>query len=694
MMKRIFVAVLLIFTACGKREAETPRIVATNAPVILISIDTLRADRLPAYGYAAVATPHLDAFRKDAILFTNAYSHVPLTLPSHVSMLTGLIPPDHGVRNNIGFRYEANKHIPISHALKNAGYATGAAVSAYVLRGNTGLDAAFDFYDDDIAVREGSAVGRLQRPGAETVVVAQRWIAQHSSHPFFFMLHLFEPHSPYEPPEPYRSRYSSRYDGEIAATDAIVGGFLESLKRSGVYDRAIIVITADHGEGLNDHGEEEHGIFLYREAIHVPLLLKLPSSTSSGTTIDAPVQHADIAPTIVALAGAKMPAAAKGISLLEVENQPARRIFSETLYPRIHLGWSELRSLVDDTFHFIEAPRPELYAASDRPERRNVANDNRRVVASMRETLAPISSDVPQMGAIDPEDAKKLAALGYLSATTSATGPLPDPKDRIGDLTALREATYLEEHGRFDEAITRLRAVIERNPRLTDAWTLLGRSLEKSGRLEEAVETYKRGIQVAPAIAGEFSLSLANVYLIMNRPDDAAAHAEVGVKTNPGSAHILMGRAALAKNDLSGALRHAEEAGKSFSYDVPAMVLRAQVLTKQGQLPQALATIDRARQMAEQPPALLHFVRADVLARMNRFDEAVPAFQEELRLYPHNRQAYASLAVVYMLTGRRREANATMERLVAANPSPSSYALAARTFGEMGDEELAAKWRR
>ena len=686
-----------MLAACSGREAEAPQIQATNAPIIIVSIDTLRADRLPAYGYTKVETPHLDAFRRDSILFTNAYSHVPLTLPSHVSMLTGLLPPDHGVRNNIGFRYDAAAHPSITSLLKQRGYATAAAVSAYVLRGNTGLAAAFDHYEDRIVVREGDAAGRLQRRGDETVAAAEQWIAGRGEQPFFLLLHLFEPHSPYEPPEPYRSRYASQYDGEIAATDAILGRFFQSLKSRGIYDRAIIFVTSDHGEGLGDHGEKEHGIFLYREAIQVPLMLKLPAQQLAGRAVEAPVQHIDIVPTIAAMTGVNAPDAAKGVSLLAADIPP-RRIYSETHYPRIHLGWSELRSLVDDEFHFIDAPRPELFAASDRAERNNIVDDNRRVVAAMRTALEPFGRDVPQVGNIDPEEAKKLAALGYLSSTSGATGPLPDPKDGIADLAVLEEAAGLDRAGRFGEAIQRLRAVVERNPRLTDAWTMLGRALEKSGRFEEAADTYKRGIQIAPSIAGEFSLSLANVYLMMNRPKDAAAHAEVGLTTNPGSAHVILGGAALANNDFEAALRHAAAAEQSFSYEAPALVLRAQILTKQGNLPQALATIDRAEAAARDAgmvaPALLHYVRGDVLARMNRFPEAIAALEEELRLYPHDRQAYASLAVIYLLTGRDRDAQKTMERLVTTNPGPTSYDLAARTFAELGDEPSAAAWRR
>ena len=283
------------FSACnrGAKRATYP-----EAPVILISIDTLRADRLPAYGYKGVETPNIDALRADGVLFTDAYSQVPLTLPSHASLLTGLLPADNGVRNNIGYRLEDPKRPSIPTTLKAAGYATGAAISSYVLRASTGLGALFDDYDDAIVPKPGEPIGTLQRSGYASEEIAAAWIAKHKGERFFYMFHIFEPHSPYEAPEPFASRYKNPYDAEVATADDIVGKFVASLKASGVYDDAIVILISDHGEGLNDHGEPEHGIFLYREAIHVPLIVKLPKRARAGETVGRPVALVDLFPTI------------------------------------------------------------------------------------------------------------------------------------------------------------------------------------------------------------------------------------------------------------------------------------------------------------------------------------------------------------------------------------------------------------
>src|SRR5712691_5368217 len=413
--------VMALAAACSRRTGDVGTY--RNAPVIIISIDTVRADHLPMFGYRAVETPSLDAFRNDAVLFRNAYSHVPLTLPSHTSILTGLLPPQNGVRNNIGYVLDA-KIATIPSFLKQQGYETGAAVSAFVLRGSTWLARSFDFYEDSIANRPDVATGSLQRSGRVTAQIATRWIEPRAPRRFFFLFHIFEPHSPYEPEEPFRSRYANAYDGEIATADAIVGEFLADLKRRGIYERAIIFVLSDHGEGLNQHGEPEHGIFVYREEIHVPLLVKLPGNAAHGTTIDAPVALVDLFPTIAELIGVKAPDKLSGRSLF-AHADGHRRIYSESLYPRIHLGWSELRSLADAQHHFIQAPKPELYdMRRDPDEKTNVISEDRRTYAQMRDELSRYTDKAALPTHVDPEEAKKLAALGYLSSTAPSTGEI------------------------------------------------------------------------------------------------------------------------------------------------------------------------------------------------------------------------------------------------------------------------------
>ena len=280
---------LLVALLCASGCAR-PRAVYPRAPVILVSVDTLRADHLPAYGYRDVETPGLDALQKDAVVFENALSPVPLTLPAHTSLFTGLLPYQHGVRDNVGYRLAPGANT-LAGFLRQRGYGTGGAVSAFVLDHATGIAEGFDEYRDDVEMRASAeALGRVQRSGAVTAEILESWIgAQAPDKPLFAFLHLYEPHSPYDPPEPFKSRYTRRpYDGEIAAADAVLGSFLGFLKSKGIYDRAIVVFLSDHGEGLGDHGEDEHGILLYREELRVPLFVKLPGSARAGERVAAP----------------------------------------------------------------------------------------------------------------------------------------------------------------------------------------------------------------------------------------------------------------------------------------------------------------------------------------------------------------------------------------------------------------------
>src|SRR6266581_3010416 len=445
---------LTLPAGCGTRALPAPRF--GDAPVVLISIDTLRADHLPAYGYSKVATPGIDALQRDAILFENAYSHCPLTLPSHLSLLTGLLPAEHGVRSNLGYRFDGAAHPTLARLLRAHGYATGAAVSAYVLRGATGISESFDVFDDSVGgdVEWTRDLSLLQRPGTETARRAIAWAESVKARPFFLFLHIYEPHFPYEPPEPFRSRYGPTYEGEIATSDGIIGEFLGQLKRDGIYDRAIILLVSDHGEGLGDHGEQEHGVLLYREVLHVPLLLKLPLSRDAGTRVAEPVGLIDIVPTVTALLKLEAPPTLEGVSLLG-RDRPARalsrRIYSETYYPRIHLGWSHLRSLVGARHHYIEGPKPELYEiVRDPRETADTSLADARIARSMKTELDGYPTGSVEPGREDPEVAEKLKALGYLSgaAPTRDGGVLPNPKDRIKVHEELKAAYQLARQGK------------------------------------------------------------------------------------------------------------------------------------------------------------------------------------------------------------------------------------------------------
>jgi arylsulfatase A-like enzyme/predicted Zn-dependent protease len=670
-MKKWLLAACLV-AACAPRLPERR---FPGAPVILISVDTLRSDHLPAYGYRGVATPSLDAFRRDAILFTRAWSHVPLTLPSHVSILTGSLPPEHQVRNNIGFRLRADAET-LPAALRRAGYAAGGAVSSYVLRGSTGLGASFDFYDDVPAEVE-------QRSGARTVAAALPWIERNAARPFFFFLHVYEPHAPYTPPEPFRSQYRNPYDGEIAAADAAVGTFLDALKKSGVYDRAIIVFLSDHGEGLGDHGEEEHGIFLYREALQVPLLLKLPKSQRGGTTVDRDATLAEVAPTLAALAGVPF---GRNADLLT--GLAPRDVYSETEYPRLQLGWHELASLIRGDRHLIAGRNTELYdVRRDPAERRELAAAERPMAVSMHLALAAMQRNTAAPQPVDPETARKLAALGYVGSSRAPAADLPDAREAIASLPAIRAAYSASTARDWPLAAQRWRSLAQAQPHNVDAWSHLGEALGWQNDVDGALTAYRNAISASgsapselPDAVGELPLDVAALLLRAGRVDEAQSHAEAGVDADPPRGHEILARCALAHGDVASADAQARAAG-----DAPAaLLLRAEIASRRGDVQQAsqLAGEAERRARAEGLESLprLDYVRGDILARSDRPAESEAAYRRAVAQVPNDLDAWSNLAVVVALQGRSGDAQRIVDEMIARNPGPASRAQARRTM--------------
>lgn len=694
---RALLALLLVALACGPRAGEKPGVPA-GTPVVIISIDTLRADRLPAYGYEGVETPALDALRRDGILFERAYTPTPLTFPAHSSLLTGLLPGVHGVRDNVGYKLDPGLPF-LPRLLKGKGYATGGAVSAYVLQGKSGLDDGFDFYEDSIELRAHAGLGGMQRPGGETLKLSREWLGSVRGRPFFFFFHIYEPHTPYMPPEPFASRFASKYDGEVAAADRIVGGLLDELKRLEVYDEALIVLLSDHGEGLSDHGEEEHGVLLYEEAIRVPLLLKLPESQLAGSTVAKPAQLTDVAPTVLTLLGLPVPEGMKGLPLLELmlDGAPVRRIYSETFYPRLHFGWSELASLTDGRHHYIEGPDPELYdLAADPREKSNILAQERRLYAGMRSELGGYDRELAAPSAVDEEARQAMIALGYVgSAAGTASGPLPDPKSRIGSLADLKAAfqhSARKEHDRAEAAYRRVLAV---NPQMVDAWEFLGHSLKSQGRNDEALAAYREGLRISngsPSIA----VSAASLCFALGRLDDAAAHARMAAPAHPSFAHGLLAQIALRRQDLDAAEKEARLAMEEESLRLGPMITLAEVLHARGRYEEALELALRAGDVYEQREARdpdliqgLALIRGKVLADVGDTPAAEAAFLEEIRLFPADVRAWSNLAILYALSGRPERVGATLRQMVETSPTPAAYAEAVKTLRALNDPQSA-----
>jgi arylsulfatase A-like enzyme/predicted Zn-dependent protease len=693
---------MAIATTLACRRAPAPEIFP-QAPVVLISIDTLRSDRLPAYGYAGVATPHLDRFRRDALLFESAWSPCPMTLPSHVTMLTGLLPPEHGVRNNVGFAFDGARHPHLPGLLKRRGYATGAAVSSYVLRGETGLAALFDEYEDSVDPRHGTGFADQQRAGRVSLSFARRWVDAQEARPFFYFFHIYEPHVPWDPPEPFRGRYPHPYDGEVAAADAVVGELLDHLRRIGVYDRAIVIVTSDHGEGLGDHGEEQHSILLYREAIQVPLLLKLPGNHRAGQRVNAPAQLADILPTVAELVGVEVPKTTSGRSLLKLgeDGLEPRMLYAETLYPRLHLGWSELHSVVDGRWHYVHGPRPELYdLARDPRETTDLVAREPEPRERLRAALGRVPTGESTPSRVDPAAAERLAALGYVGTVRDRAGsaPLPDPRDMLPQLGRMTEGFRLAAERRLDEAARVLGEVVRDQPANVEAWIRLGDVRLENGRAVEAANAYEEALARGGMEMGDIVVQLGHARLRGGQVAQAEAAAERALPSVPAKALELLARIDLARGRLDDARRHADAAPGTRNPQAAAWLVGAEVRTRQGDYAGALERLDdaesRARATGLDSVHNLEALRADALARSGRPREAEAAYRREIAAFPAHLVAHAHLAALLFAQGRRHEGRSVVEAMVASNPNPQARRVAVVTLEAVGDRAGASRFAR
>jgi arylsulfatase A-like enzyme/thioredoxin-like negative regulator of GroEL len=664
--------------------AGDPARAADKPPVLLVTIDTLRSDRLPVYGFDGVETPAIDAFAKDSILFEHAYSHVPLTLPSHLTILTGLLPGEHGVRDNSGYRFDARKHGCLPLDLKPLGYRTAATVSTFVLRNETGIDACFDSYDGNLD--PGMLAGALaaaQRSGKDSVASALAWIAKNGDQPFFYFLHLYEPHTPYEPIEPFATKYAKdKYLGEIATADSYLATLFSELKKMGVYDRALILLMSDHGEGLNDHGEAEHGIFVYREAIQVPMMVKLPNQERAGQRVANPAQLTDVYPTVAAFVGAKVPKELKGASLLTLDSIPPRLIYSETFYQEIHYGWSPLQSLIQFPFHLISGPDPELYeVAKDPAEKSNLRDSERRTLNTLRQSVKTYEKPLAQASKEDAETAAKLAALGYLGTTAAkpASGALPDPKSQMPLIADFKEASTALQAQRFADAAVRFDALTKAAPNMTEAWTMMASALQKMGRIDEAIAALQKAMQLtggSPTVA----MSLAGIYSQLGKLDEAQKHAEVARSANPVQAAHLLARIAISRKDYTTAEKEARSAMAAGGSRVATMVLLTEILLRQEKIDEALKVSDDA--LAELDKIAvddksyrgIYILRGELMRKKGRNSEAIEAYKNEILAFPEEPFAYSRLARTYAAIGRRDDAFRTVQSMILANPDdPTVY---------------------
>jgi arylsulfatase A-like enzyme/Tfp pilus assembly protein PilF len=663
--------------------------------VILISIDTLRADHLPAYGYAGVATPAIDALAHDGVVFENAYSQIPLTLPSHSTMMTGLMPSNHGVRDNAGYSLDTGRHLDLPRLLSAAGYATGGFVSTYVLRPETGIAAGFATYDGDIPYERGAPLDMAQRSGAETGKRAAAWLRDHAQGPFFLFLHLYEPHTPWKPPEPFKSRYPEMpYDGEIATADSEVGTFLAEVRTLGAYDRSLIFLVGDHGEGLGEHGEGHHGVMLYRSTLHVPMIVKLPKQERAGTRVADPVGLVDLAPTAIALTGVESPAKFDGRSLFAAP-EPSREIYAESYYPRLHYGWSDLQAAYDAHFSLIDGPTPELFdLAVDPNQLRNVMLDHRRDLARLREVVAKWNRPLEAPKEVDAETAAKLTALGYISgpALNSSETKLPDPRSQRDLLEPIDRGIEAMNAENWAGAAAAFREALAKNPEMYDLWLMLQRVLDKEKKPEESVAAAKRALALSGG-SSDLALSIATMQLDLKNYDDARALAESVRATRRKDAEDLLVQIDLATGRHDDAQKILDAAARDGELTEGMAFEVARQRLVEGHPQQALDLLQPFGAKAE---AQTLVVRARALSDLGRQQEALTTLEQAKKEGDALAKLHEALGIVLLRLDRAAEARVELERALAVDPklADSWNTLGVALYQLQGPRPAMDAWRR
>src|SRR5437762_10788854 len=505
-------------------QAEAPNI-------IFITVDTTRADRMGFLGSKLNATPNLDTLAKQGVVFEQAFSQAPLTPVSHATIFTGTYPQFHTVTD---FGHPLPSLLPtVPEILQKNGYHTAAFVGSLILdpKANMapGFDRGFDYFDAGFHQKRGPGETRynsIERRAGDVVAHAITWLSKNRATPFFIWVHLYDPHAPYDPPAPFDKQFKDPYDGEIAYADSALGKLFAYLRQRGLYDRALVAVMSDHGESLGAHGESMHGIFLYDETIHVPLLFKLPGAAPGGRRVSARVRLVDVAPTVLSMLSLPLPPTFQGESLVPLMKpgpKPASELpaYAETDYPHRAFGWSALRSLRTGKYLFVRAPRRELYDQTrDQSAEHNLASSSPAVTDTLQTQLDDFRNktasfpDDAKKPAMNSEQAENLSALGYAASTSATVSPDllkgDDPKDKIQVSNVLHEGMIAVEDGRYAEAIPMLQQVLQESPLISAAQLQLGVALARVRRYPEAIATLKKAVQMIPeSTQAQYELGLA-----------------------------------------------------------------------------------------------------------------------------------------------------------------------------------------
>jgi len=671
-------------TPTGSAVGRLPRGVRlANLNLLVITLDTTRADHLGAYGWPESATPALDRIAREGVLFEQAVSPAPLTLPAHSSLFTGKYPPHHGVRDNGGFFLD-ERETTLAERLKARGLKTGGFVGAYVLDRTWGIAQGFDTYFDnfDLSKFDAPSLAEVERPANEVADRALAWLETVKSSRFFGWVHFYDAHSPYAPPEPYRTRFADRpYLGEIAFVDSQVARIRAFLDAEHLLDRTVVVVLGDHGESLGDHGESTHGFFIYESVLHVPLMILAPYNALHGRRVVDVVRSVDVMPTVLDLLGMPLADKIEGRSVVGMMTGAVKELglaaYAEAVYPRYHYGWSDLRSLTSGRFKYIEAPRPELYdLAQDPHETRNLYAERQALGDRMAAILESIDSDgdadVKPAVDVDPDARARLAALGYVGTfvtTPADRSRLADPKDKIELFNLVITARErIHDNKDSEGGLKALREVVSKDPQVVDAWVMMGNEYSRRREFTRALESFQKALALKP----DYDLAvfnMANVYRTLGRDDDALVGYWRLLALDPknAQAHQEAGQVLVDQGRLDEAQK---ELNRALELQ-PAMSAARNTLgalrLKQGDITTGEREI-RAALEQKATLRLAHFNLALAADQRGDLAGAVSEYKKEIELHPKSYKAQFNLGKAYERLGNANEQLAAYRAAVESNP--------------------------
>lgn len=641
-----------------------------NGPIILLSIDALRADHLPAYGYKGGSTVAIDALAKDGIVFERAYSHVPQTLPAHAALLTGRLPFENGVRDSVGFTMNASER-SLAEMLGDRGYSTAGVVSSFLLRKETGISQGFTLFDSTAAKTPGLEPA-LVRDSADAETVAERWFDSAGTTRAFLFLHLAEPSSD-ETGDPA----ISTYDARVTKADQSVGRLVTYLKEHQLYDQSTIILVSDHGQGLGEHGEAGHGLSLNNDVLHTPLIIKQAAGADAGHRVKTPVQQIDIVPTVLDLAKAPIPGNLRGRSLTSLFDDGTfddeRMIYAESLFGRYHFGWEALTAVTDGHFLYTDGAAPQLIDLdTDATAASNLVEKRPELVSKFRKALAEFSatSPLPPMADVSAADRARFERLGYVGTPERAAATVVAVSADAANVAVVeqyRAAARIFASGALMAAIDAFKKLTAMAPTSRDAWLHLAVVAARAESLEASADAYRHAIDLAPASADGY-LGAANALLRLRRFDDARSCAqqvidgEMGGASEKGAAHELLARAALGRRNYEVARKEAAFAEEAVAGRPVVAYVNGRIALDQRRYDDAFTAFETASAVIDEkkqaPLADLRLYTAEALIRAERLSEAEYLFLEQLKDAPLSPRALAGLATIYKATGRTDEATA------------------------------------